>query len=302
MRDKLNAISDFSSAPPVAIVIPVKNEYPGIKDILHSLSASAVRAKTTLHVVCVVNCNEKDSAEIKQNNTQLLSFLDESRKIAGLFVSALDFTSDGHYLPEKDGVGFARKAGMDFALACGADIIACMDADTLVAENYAEELVNFSQSHEKRKFALIPFRHQKAASEKLQKAIDAYENYMLLHAEKLRDAGTPYWAPVLGPSVVCTAEGYCSCGGMNRRVSGEDFYFLQSLVKLEIMENRVQVVRVQMSENCAQTAQVGDNRACPSKSCGQSLRLSYTPYFLNTEVYPSARRSDRVQNYANLLK
>ena len=299
--EQLKKFSDICSTPKVAVVIPIKNEYPGIKDTLISLSVSAVRAKTTLHVVCVVNCHENDNAKIKQNNSQTLSFLNEDEKIAGLFISALNLTSEGYYLPEKDGVGYARKAGMDYALASGSNVIACMDADTLVAENYAEELLNFSRNHEKRKFALIPFRHQKAASEKLQQAINAYENYMMLHAEKLREAGTPYWAPILGPSIVCTAEGYCSCGGMNRRVSGEDFYFLQSLIKLEISSGCAQF-RAQVGEKgvCMQIldnrayVQTDEARAPLQTDAACSPRLRYTPHFLNTEVYPSARISDRV--------
>ncbi len=281
VRERLQKLLGVCSAPQVAVVIPVKNEYPGIKDTLLSLSASARRVSpghgmpvapspNPFHVVCVVNCHEDDDGDVKQNNLQMLSFL-STCVYESLFISALDLTSVGHYLPEKDGVGFARKAGMDYALACGADIIACMDADTLVAENYVEELVNFSHNHEKRKFALIPFRHQKAASEKLQQAINAYENYMLLHAEKLREAGTPYWAPVLGPSLVCTADGYVSCGGMNRSVSGEDFYFLQSLEKIEILAG------------CAKNRATSANKS-----------IDYSPHFLNTEVYPSARISDRV--------
>ncbi len=360
VRDRLQKLSGVCSAPQVAVVIPVKNEYPGIKETLSSLSEAAMRASLSvsagrvslsasagrestghglrftpshkmLHVVCVVNCHETDSAEIKQNNAEMLTFLNECAEAcqqeashkgtclqnkgaetlppcdisAGLVFSAIDFSSEGHYLPEKDGVGYARKAGMDYALACGADIIACMDADTLVAENYAEELVNFSHNHGKRKYALIPFRHQKAASEKLQKAINAYENYMMIHAQKLRKTGTPYWAPVLGPSIVCTAEGYVACGGMNRRLSGEDFYFLQSLIKLEIMENRVSKagIRVQadgtraradetLTQENGTCAHAAENRALIDETRAHSL--CYTPHFLNTEVYPSARVSDRV--------
>ena len=288
VRNQLNAwllkLSGVCSAPQVAVVIPVKNEYPGIKDTLASLSASAsagslsrvadslahdTNSRAALHVVCVVNSREYDDGDIKQNNAQMLAFLSKC-VYENLFISVIDRTSSGNELPEKEGVGLARKIGMDYALACGAEVIACMDADTLVAENYAEELFRFAKNHGKRSFALVPFRHQKASTEKLQQAIDAYENYMMLHSKKLREAGSPYWAPILGPSLVCTAEGYVSCGGMNKRVSGEDFYFLQSLVKIEI------------SSGCAQ-------------SCTASNRtIDYSPLFLNTEVYPSARISDRV--------
>lgn len=307
------------SAPQVAVVIPVKNEYPGIKDTLASLSASAsagslsrtadnlahdTNSRATLHVVCVVNSREDDDGDVKQNNAQMLAFLSKC-VYENLFISVIDRTSSGNELPEKEGVGLARKIGMDYALACGAEVIACMDADTLVAENYAEELFRFAQNHGKRSFALVPFRHQKASTEKLQQAIDAYENYMMLHSKKLREAGSPYWAPILGPSLVCTAEGYVSCGGMNKRVSGEDFYFLQSLVKIEISsgcahfdetsahfdapqnEKLAQANPAQVGEKCAQIS-----RARPQEV--QTPRVCYSPCFLNTEVYPSARISDRV--------
>ena len=293
VRERLQKLSGVCSAPQVAVVIPVKNEYPGIKETLTSLSFSAGKAPLSasagrtscnpLHVVCVVNSRENDDGDVKQNNLQMLSFL-SSCCYKNLFISVIDRTSSGLELPEKEGVGLARKIGMDYALACGAEVIACMDADTLVAENYAEELFSFAENHGNRSFALVPFRHQKAASEKLQQAINAYENYMLLHSEKLREAGTPYWAPVLGPSLVCTAEGYVCCGGMNKRVSGEDFYFLQSLEKIEI------------------TAGCGKFRSTPANNVVDhtqtrapcSTSFYYSPHFLKTEVYPSARISDRV--------
>ncbi len=298
VREKLQKLCGGCSAPQVAVVIPVKNEYPGIKDTLASLSASAsagslsrtadslahgTYSRATLHVVCVVNCREDDDGDVKQNNTQMLAFLPSCR-YENLFISVIDRTSSGNELPEKEGVGLARKIGMDYALACGAEIIASMDADTLVAETYAEELFRFAQNHGKRSFALVPFRHQKASTEQLQQAIDAYENYMMLHSKKLREAGSPYWAPVLGPSLVCTADGCVSCGGMNKRVSGEDFYFLQSLIKIEI------------SSGCAQFSVPHEKtHADSAKSRKTSANtLDYSPLFLNTEVYPSARISDRV--------
>ncbi|MCR4940321.1 MAG: glycosyltransferase family 2 protein [Treponemataceae bacterium] len=256
-----------NSEPPVAVVIPVKNEFPGIKDTLSSLSDSAgLSGINKLHVVCVVNCYASDSSDVKENNSEMISFL-ASCAYKGLYVSLIDRSSAGNELPEKEGVGLARKYGMDYALACGAELIACMDADTIVGKSYVSSLLAFTKNHGKRLFALLPFRHQKAASEKLQAAIDSYEEYMLLHSKKLRETGSPYWAPVLGPSLVATADGYVACGGMNKRAFGEDFYFLQSLEKLEI-------------------------------ASGFFIKkegfYEYSPCFLDAEVYPSARISDRV--------
>ena len=72
----------------------------------------------------------------------------------------------------------------------------------------------------------------------------------------LQKAGTPWYPVALGPTLVCSADMYAACGGMNRKVAAEDFYFLQMLLK-----------------------------TCPPKKfCSM----------IGTSVHPSARKSMRV--------
>ncbi len=47
----------------------------------------------------------------------------------------------------------------------------------------------------------------------------------------LARAGSPYGFHSIGSAMACRAEAYVRSGGMNRRAAGEDFYFLQQLVK-----------------------------------------------------------------------
>ena len=42
----------------------------------------------------------------------------------------------------------------------------------------------------------------------------------------------------LGPTLVSSNYAYCAVNGMNLKVAGEDFYFLQSLIKLKIAEGK----------------------------------------------------------------
>ncbi len=70
---------------------------------------------------------------------------EDLRQIVGseLRVAFIDASSPGLEIPDRDGgVGTARKIGMDAALgiigtgATGGGVICCLDADTLVEENY----------------------------------------------------------------------------------------------------------------------------------------------------------------------
>ena len=61
--------------------------------------------------------------------------------------------------------------------------------------------------------------------------IIAYEIFMRYHELALRYAGSPYAYPALGSIMSSTVRAYAAAGGMNRRLAGEDFYFMQQLRK-----------------------------------------------------------------------
>lgn len=220
-----------------------------------------------LHIVCVVNNRKSSPQSVKENSRQLIAALKlrmhssvrtyESAP-AALFcselvrderfgtacaayapaspiISLIDSASERYEMPENQGAGYARKLGMDYALLCGASVIACLDGDTLAGRNWFSHLYAFAQKNcGKTAAAVTRFHHQRAENTSVQNAVRLYESYLSEHAEKLKRCGTPYWHTALGPVIVCTAEAYAAAGGMNLRTAGEDFYFLQQLVKITL--------------------------------------------------------------------
>lgn len=290
--DYKNHSSDYMS---VCIIIPACDEVSTLFDTLDSIQASkktAMQKKidvSKLHTVIVVN-NTKDSPlHIKEQNQHLLKMLKDygyavykKNEISHTIFKyeqdiAFDCAGDDCEMPNGQGVGWARKFGMDFAILCKAQVLACMDSDTLVSENYVEELFRFEQICKNAKTekhavpcgAVMNFYHQKAENPHMQQAIDAYEFFIKHHSDCLKKTGTPYWLWALGPTVVSSLEGYIASGGMNKRLAGEDFYFLQSLIKLHVQQN-----------SCSPNQDI--------EKCVQDF------FILDCKVYPQARYSNRV--------
>jgi hypothetical protein len=65
-----------------------------------------------------------------------------------------------------------------------------------------------------------------------QSAIDRYELFLRSYVLGLEQAGSPYAFQTVGSAMACRASAYVASGGMNRRLAGEDFYFLQQVHKV----------------------------------------------------------------------
>ncbi len=266
----------------IAIVIPACNEFPTLFETLNSVhdSYTIARSKNSslpiVGYIVVVNNKHSSTLQVKENNQLLLQKL-SSFKFDSCSIITIDLTQKGTNLPEKQGVGYARKYGMDFALLCHSTVIACMDADTLVDSNYIQELISFFNqcviAKENKKQipvgAVTNFIHQKNTDKSIQSIVNDYERYMKTHSEKLKHCGTPFWLWALGPTIVSSSYGYAGSAGMNKRIAGEDFYFLQSLVKLHIQQN---------------------NNGFSKADIKNALDFP----ILNCTVYPQSRYSDRV--------
>ena len=255
----------------ISVIIPIKNEFPDFFSTLESLNQSWLSfceksscEKEKILVILVVNALKDDSDEVIKNNEKLLLALEEAKnqeKYKGLDFFVVNLNPPMGFLPEKQGVGYARKIGMDYAIFLNCNVLACLDGDTLVAKNYVETLYQFSKDVKEKGelFAVTDFFHQKAENQFYQKAIDSYEEFLKYHSKKLEECGTPFYPVALGPTLVSSNYAYCAVNGMNLKVAGEDFYFLQSLIKLKIAD-------------------------------GKTLKTT----MLNTSVFPSSRISDRV--------
>jgi hypothetical protein len=147
----------------------------------------------------------------------------------------VDAASPGYELPPKQGVGLARKIGLDLALAqldyrTADPLLVCLDADTLVQPDYlAALLAHFSTVTAGG--ASLSYRHRPATDLAGQSAIDRYELFLRVYVLGLELAGSPYAFHTVGSAMACRASAYVASGGMNRRLAGEDFYFLQQVHK-----------------------------------------------------------------------
>jgi cytochrome b561 len=138
-------------------------------------------------------------------------------------------------LPARQGVGLARKIGLDLALPhldyiATDPLLVCLDADTLVQPDYLAAVT--------RHFAAavcggasIPYCHRPAVDPAGQAAIDRYELFLRAYVLGLELAGSPYAFHTVGSAMACRVSAYVAAGGMNRRLAGEDFYFLQQVHK-----------------------------------------------------------------------
>ncbi len=258
---KIRTVTKSSSVHPISICIPVNNEYPSFFSTLRSLHLSALTYLSRhlvdvvpVSIVCCVNARTSDSELVKENNAKLIYELvrlsaSEYKEHPLLNLIVLDYTSDGYVFDTKQGVGLARKIAMDYAVINGSKVLACLDADTLVSASYIFCLELFYKNNCKEStsanpadtvasWALTGFSHQKADDSKQEKAIRIYEKYLLEHSSLLLSCGTPYYPVALGPTIICTSSAYTACGGMNTRCAGEDFYFLQSLLKLHVQKDQ----------------------------------------------------------------
>ncbi len=218
------------------VVIPALAEEHSLPETLNSLGANPARWREKFLVVVVVN-NRCDAPQgWREQNRRTLALLDEVGNAGfGLNLAWIDASSTGLELPAGEGVGLARKIGFDLALERldwrGDPLCASLDADTLTDGHYFEALItHFSRGTSAG--AVVPFRHRPGATPELDEAITRYELYLRHYVLGLELARSPYAYHTIGSALACRAEAYVAAGGMNRRLAGEDFYFLQQLAKI----------------------------------------------------------------------
>lgn len=193
----------------------------------------------------------------------------------------IDAATPGQELPAGQGVGLARKIGMDAALTLldygdQDPLLICLDADTTVQPDYLTAIVShFSAA--KAGGASIPYCHRPAIDSAGQAAIDRYELFLRVYVLGLELAGSPYAFHTVGSAMACRAMAYCASGGMNRRLAGEDFYFLQQVHKTSGVATLAGTV-VQPSPRSSRRVPFGTGRSVGDMLAdGQQRLLFYQP-------------------------
>ncbi len=231
----------IKEAPPentgIIVVVPSYNE-PDITDLLDSLALCGEPA-CGVEVIIIVNAPAGASVESLKNNQESILNTEiwkqeHPERFFNLFV--IDGTSDKH---DGWGVGLARKTGMDEAvrrfnlLDKPEGIILNLDADCKVKSNYFTAVYGEMNNRSDRQACSIHFEHPisgKEYQENVYKAITLYELHLRYYFQGLVYAGFPYVHHTVGSAIAVKALYYIKAGGMNRRMAGEDFYFIQKLI------------------------------------------------------------------------
>jgi predicted glycosyltransferase involved in capsule biosynthesis len=223
----------YESAVDHVICIPACDE-SGLIEVLENLK-SLIPVKNI--AVCIaINAAENASSEIKKKNNQsfiqIKEYLEKENYPYPMWVGLYN-----HLPPKKAGVGLARKLAMDKACEwlknpTKNNLLLCLDADCLVAKNWAKSIVDYFNLYIQINAASVYFEHQFTGNKMLDAGIEQYELHLRYLKNALQWAKYPWFYHTVGSSMALRASMYIKSGGMNTRQAGEDFYFLHKLMPL----------------------------------------------------------------------
>lgn len=186
-------------------------------------------------VVCI---NQQDSwwddplhFNVCEENLLTIKYLEslEDKRI-----EIIDKSSPGNGWQQKGhGIGVARKFLMDHIskIATDHDIIISMDADTIFKKDYFASVAENLRLNPSASAISIPYYHRLTYKNELDRAMLRYEIYMRAYAINMWRIRSPYCFSALGSAIALPVWAYRAVGGMTPKLSGEDFYFLQKIVK-----------------------------------------------------------------------
>ena len=218
----------------IYIALPVMNEMERLP-----LLMKAIMEQTEQHFRLVVCVNQPDSwwndaqrsivCIENQLTIRYLESLEDKR------IEIIDRSSPGKGWPPKGhGIGFARKYLMDHIskIASAIDIIISMDADTVFSKEYFSSVAENLRINPAASAIAIPYYHRLTYNNLvLDRAMLRYEIYMRSFAINMWRIRSPYCFTALGSAIALPVWAYRASGGMTPKLSGEDFYFLQKIVK-----------------------------------------------------------------------
>lgn len=215
------------------ILIPMLNEFDNIESLL-----SDIEGQSHTNFKCYFCINQPESwyedeskKEQIDNNQNTISYL---QKHCDFEFEIIDRSSKGLGWNKKNfGVGMARKVLIDTAsmVANPEDIMISLDADTHFHTSYFESIYQNFQSKKDFDVISVPYFHPLSGDNSIDRAILRYEIYMRYYALNLWRINSPYHYTALGSAIAFRNSSCKKIGGMTPKKSGEDFYFLQKMVK-----------------------------------------------------------------------
>ena len=219
--------------PKIYIALPVMDEMERLPLLVKAIQHQSI--KEFQLIVCV---NQPDSwwenplkfdiCKANQAAILYLQSLNDER------ITIIDKSSQGKGWPQKaHGIGVARKLLMDYisSVAENNDIIISMDADTVFNQEYFSSIAENLRLNPAASAIAVPYYHQLSGGAELDRAMLRYEIYMRSYAINLWRIKSTYSFTALGSAIALPVWAYKAVGGMTPKLSGEDFYFLQKIVK-----------------------------------------------------------------------
>ncbi len=220
------------------LALPVLNEYGNLASLMGSLYG---QEEQDFHLVVCINHYEHwrqqpEYAETIADNEKSMDFFGS---FSGFPLTVIDRASVGNgWNPRNGGVGWARKMAMDAItkMAQPEDIIVSIDADTYYPPNYLSEIKKAFNQDTRAVGLAIPYYHELIGND-TDKLILRYELYMRHYALNMLRIKNPYAFTAMGSAMAFPVWAYLKAGGITPVKSGEDFYFMQKLVKMGRLMN-----------------------------------------------------------------
>lgn len=308
---KINIALEPSKDLKIIVVIPSYNE-KNIQPTIDSLFLKQDDFSFNVEVIVLINNSESEIEEIKEQNLLTLKTLQNLSETYSKRNMHLIPVLIGDLDAKHAGVGWARKLGMDIATQRFRTInfngtIVGLDADTVVESNYLNSIYSFF-SNNNFNAASIYFEHPitgDSFSDVHLEQIKYYELHLRYYKNSLKYSKLPYSFHTIGSAFALTASAYARQGGMNRRKAGEDFYFINKLIKGEIF-GEINDTKVMPSPRVSNRVPFGTGRAI-LEGLNTKKDLSLTYDFQSFEIIRSwinriETKDFKYENFPEILK
>ncbi|NNE15759.1 MAG: glycosyltransferase family 2 protein [Saprospiraceae bacterium] len=272
--------ADLEQSPNLVVVIPAyKENLTSLKTCLDSLDVAA-HGHDSIAVFVLINYKASDSDKVKHDSSALFEDL-RNHSCTHLILKVFK----QEFFHKKGGVGLARKTLMDAAFSIFNErkkdgLIINLDADTIVAPNYFQEIKKHFTICPKCQAANIHFEHLLSEDNQLNSAIINYELHLRYFINMQRLICLPYAFQTIGSAMVVRAFSYAKEGGMVKKQAGEDFYFLHKFSKNHQLMD-IQTTCVYPSNRKSDRVPFGTGKAVNDIISSEQAYQTYNPKSFN---------------------
>ena len=218
------------------IAIPLLDELSNLDSLFSCLDAQQIKNFSVYFCVNQADnwWDDENKIEICKRNQLSIKYIENKAFTADYNIVTIDKSSKGKaWKGKKIGVGWARKTLMDTIseTANNEDIIISLDGDTSFNPQYFETIIDFFNKSKSIDTLSIPYYHPLGNNEVANRAILRYEIYMRYYFLNLIRINSIYAFSALGSAIAFRHKALKTIGGFTPKKSGEDFYFLQKMIK-----------------------------------------------------------------------